>query len=262
MLGNACQRKGALDDAIAAYQEAIRLKPDYAEAFCNLGDALNRKEQFREALAALRRGHELGSRNPGWPHPSERWIQDCERFIELADRLPAVLRGEAVSGSAAERIAFAKLCALKKLNASSAQFFQEAFAAQPELANDLEAGYRYDAACVAALAGSGKGEDAANVGEAQGATWRRQALDWLRADLAHWARQAESTSPQRRLVVQEKLQHWRRDPDWSGVRGEAALARLPEAERELWRKLWTDVENTLATARRITGSQEKSQKKP
>jgi len=32
-----------------------------------------------------------------------------------------------------------------------------------------------------------------------------------------------------------------RDRDFAGVRGDEALAKLPEAERHEWRKLWQDV---------------------
>jgi tetratricopeptide (TPR) repeat protein len=261
-VGIAYQRKGCLDEAIAADKEAIRLKPDFAEAFCNLGHALKRKGQVREALTALRRGHELGSGNPGWPYPSARWVHDCERFLELDSRLPAILRGEKAPASPAERIEFAKLCAIKKLNDAGARLFQEAFIAQPELADDLESGYRYNAACCAALAGSGLIVDGDSLNEAQRAAWRRQALLWLRAEFAHWVERAVSNSPQARLTVQRKLAHWLGDPDLAGVRGETALATLPAGEREAWRKIWTDVETTLAKARGITVPGENNQAKP
>jgi hypothetical protein len=52
------------------------------------------------------------------------------------------------------------------------------------------------------------------------------------------------------------------DAGTGGVRGEAALATLPEAEGEQWRNLRTDVKNTLAIARRIPSPQQKSQQKP
>jgi hypothetical protein len=45
-----------------------------------------------------------------------------------------------------------------------------------------------------------------------------------------------------------QLQHWQQDPDFGGVRGPEALARLPEAERQAWQKLWGDVADTLARA--------------
>jgi hypothetical protein len=44
-----------------------------------------------------------------------------------------------------------------------------------------------------------------------------------------------------RATVQEKLRTWRQDPDLAGVRGDVALAKLPEAERRAWRQLWSDV---------------------
>jgi hypothetical protein len=38
------------------------------------------------------------------------------------------------------------------------------------------------------------------------------------------------------------LQHWQNDTDLAGVRDPAALAKMPEAERADWQKLWADVE--------------------
>jgi hypothetical protein len=38
------------------------------------------------------------------------------------------------------------------------------------------------------------------------------------------------------------MQHWLADPDFAGVRGAAALGKLPEAERPRWQRLWEDVE--------------------
>jgi serine/threonine protein kinase len=81
--GEAVKHKGQVDEAIAAYREALRLKPDYAETHCNLGLLLQQKGEFGAALEELRRGHELGSRNPRWSYPSARWVQECERLIEL-----------------------------------------------------------------------------------------------------------------------------------------------------------------------------------
>ena len=45
-------------------ERAIELKPDSAETYCNLGNALRQLGEFRQALAAFQRGHELGSRRP------------------------------------------------------------------------------------------------------------------------------------------------------------------------------------------------------
>ena len=45
------------------------------------------------------------------------------------------------------------------------------------------------------------------------------------------------------------MRHWQRDTDFTGVGGPAALAKLPEAERQQWQQFWADVAATLAQAR-------------
>jgi hypothetical protein len=114
------------------------------------------------------------------------------------------------------------------------------------LAADATAGLRYDAACSAALAGCGRG-DAARVDEKTRARCRRLALEWLRADLALWARRLHG-APASRPAVRQALEHWRRDPDLAGVREGTALATLPDGEREAWGKLWAEVEALLTRA--------------
>jgi predicted O-linked N-acetylglucosamine transferase (SPINDLY family) len=52
--GVAHHQAGRLAEAIAAYTEAIRIKPDHAEAYGNLGVAFNNLGKFEEALAAYR----------------------------------------------------------------------------------------------------------------------------------------------------------------------------------------------------------------
>jgi serine/threonine-protein kinase len=123
--------------------------------------------------------------------------------------------------------------------------YGEAFTADSKLADDLKAGHRYNAACCAALAGCGQGKDAGTLDDREKARLRRQALDWLRADLAAGAKQAQSHQPADRVMVRQTLQHWKEDPDLAGVRGDA-LAKLSEAESQPWKKLWADVDALLA----------------
>jgi len=53
-LGNALKESGRVDDAIAAYRQAIGLKADFAEAHRNLGVALVARGRLDEAIAACR----------------------------------------------------------------------------------------------------------------------------------------------------------------------------------------------------------------
>jgi tetratricopeptide (TPR) repeat protein len=248
-LGNALKHKGDVDGAIAEYQEAIRLNKDHAEAHCNLGHLLRDKGQFAEALTYLRRGHELGSKGPGWRYPSAQWVKECERLAELdGGKLPAILSGQEQPASATERVSYARLCQFKRRHAGAARLYREAFAAQPALVASPDDGLRYDAACAAALAGCGTGADAAALTDAERAGFRQQARDWLRADLDALCGLLNKDPDKARPMVTQKMRHWLRDPDLAGVRGPDALAKLPEAERAGWRQLWADVAETLRRA--------------
>jgi tetratricopeptide (TPR) repeat protein len=94
-LGGCLKAQGRLDEAVAAYRKAIEIKADFAEAHCNLGHSLKTQGHFGEALEAMRRGHDLGRQQPGWSHPSEGSVKDCERWVELERKLkaPAPLPG-------------------------------------------------------------------------------------------------------------------------------------------------------------------------
>jgi serine/threonine protein kinase/tetratricopeptide (TPR) repeat protein len=248
-LGNALRGQGKLAEAEAAYRKAIALQHDDPEAHCNLGIALRDQRRFVEALAAFKRGQALGSQDPRSPHPSAQWVQQCERFVQLDGKLPAILSGKEQPADAAERIALAELCQLpcKKRYATAARFYREAFAAEAKRADDRPSDARYDAACAAALAGCGQGVDADTLDTTARARLRQQALDWLRADRAAW-QVLEGDRSKAAPAVREKMQHWLQDTDFAGVRGPQALAKLPEAERSAWGKLWAEVEELFAQA--------------
>ena len=53
-LGNALSEQSRFDEAVAAYRQAISIKPDYAEAHSNLGVVLNEQGKLDEAIAAYR----------------------------------------------------------------------------------------------------------------------------------------------------------------------------------------------------------------
>jgi tetratricopeptide (TPR) repeat protein len=263
-LGYALSVSGRLDEAIVEYREAVRLKPDNPEAHGNLGVALMQKGQFRQAAEELRRGDELGSRNPRWPHArAQAQLRQAEHLAQLDARLPAVLQGKDRPKDAAERLGFAELCQLyRQRYAAAARLYADAFAAEPRLNGAQPSEPRYNAACAAALAGCGQGKDAPGLGEEEGCQLRLEALAWLRADLAAWRRLLDQGPAQARPAAVPQLQHWREDPDFAGVRGPDALAKLPEAERQGWGKLWDDVAETLRRAGGKPPQPREGEKKP
>ena len=248
-LGLALYKKGEIEPAIAAFREAIRLKPDLAEAHCNLAGFLEARGRFAEALVHWERGHELGSRTKGWSYPTAQLVQRCRRLAALEARLPTVLKGEGPSLEPAERLELADVCSKKALYLTSARFYDQAFADQPRLAEDLGTGNRYKAACAGALAGSGAGKDDPPPDDSARAKLREQARSWLRADLDARGKVLESGNARDRPVIVQSLDQWKKNSDLAGIRDEGALAKLPEGEREGFRALWAEVDRVLAKAR-------------
>src|SRR5262249_29499420 len=148
--------------------------------------------------------------------------------------------------NAAERLELAFLCTRhKKLYVAAIRWSTEASLDQPKLADNLEARHRYTAACAAALAGCGQGEDAANLPDQERCRLRKQALDWLRADLVERMQLLDHGTGQTRAQMLQWLERLQQDSQFAGVRGPAALVKLPEAERAEWTKLWENVEMLL-----------------
>jgi tetratricopeptide (TPR) repeat protein len=247
-LGGLLAHKGRMAESIASSRRAIELDPKNAEALCNLGRALGSQGQFAEALEALRRGHELGSKKPGWRYPSAAWVRQAEGLAALEARLPAFLKGEHKPRDTAERLGLAFVCAAKKLHHTATRLYAEAFAADPKLVEDLKFGHRYNAGCAAALAAAGQGKDAAMFDDKERARLRKQALDWLRADLTAWEKRLQSGKPADRTMTQYIMKHWQKDADAACIRDKAALEKLPADEQKAFTQLWADVAALLKKA--------------
>jgi hypothetical protein len=139
------------------------------------------------------------------------------------------------------------LCYLKHLYRTAVRFYEEAFTAAPSLA-DNPGDNRYNAACAAARAGYGQGKDSEKLPDGEYVRLRRQALTWLRGDMTAWRQLLDNAADQANLAdrARKALQECLTDAAFAGVRGPAAAARLPEAERRPWQDLWDDVASMLA----------------
>jgi tetratricopeptide (TPR) repeat protein len=239
-LGNALDDKGEADAAVAAYRKAIELKPDVAGFHDNLGVTLLKEGNVDAAIAEFRKAIEL---KPDYA-PAHNHLGSALRWVKLNGKLAAVLSGEQPVRDAAERVEYADLCYNKRLFAAAARFFEQALDEKPELAEDPR-GHRYNAVCCASLAASGNGDDAASLDDATRERWRQKALDWLRADLARLANALPTSQPAERGQILQQLQWWQRDRDLAGIRDAEAIAKLPESEQQSWRTLWNDVEKLV-----------------
>jgi serine/threonine-protein kinase len=136
-----------------------------------------------------------------------------------------------------DALALAELARSKRLLAASARLSAAALEGLPAVAREPGNHVRYNAACTAALAGAGEGDDASGLDEADRRRWREQAVAWLREDLAIWQGRIDTEG----LRVRRIVNHWTVDPDLAGIRDEAEVTKLPAEEQEACRALWRDV---------------------
>ena len=169
----------------------------------------------------------------------------------LDERLARVAKGEAPTDNG-ERLALAQRAYDTKRYAMAAKLWADALSVDPKIADSRRGGHRYNAACSSALAGAGQGRDAPAPDDISKAKLRGQALDWLKAELAVWAKLLSSDQPQAKAFIAQTLKHWQEDTDLAGIRDAKALDALPETERTAWRILWADTAALLEKARAAT----------
>ena len=164
-------------------------------------------------------------------------------MLALSPQFPAILRGEDFPRDNADRRAVAEMCYATERFAAAARFWAVALEGEPKLVET-----RYGAACAAALAGCGQGQDEPKPDEGSRAKLRSQALGWLKTELAAWDQSLAGGSPGAKGAAVQSLNHWRVDGDFAGLREVDALAKLPEPERATWRAFWDEVDATLQRA--------------
>src|SRR5262249_20314392 len=95
--------------------------------------------------------------------------------------------------------------------------------------------------------------DADKLDDQAKAKLRRQALDWLKADLATYEKALEAARSQSdALLVALAVQHlgqWQNDPALAAVRDDKALADLADDQQKAWRQLWSDASGLAKRAR-------------
>jgi WD40 repeat protein/serine/threonine protein kinase/regulation of enolase protein 1 (concanavalin A-like superfamily) len=194
----------------------------------------------KEAQAALQRLRER-LKDPRWAPDAEAlgFLHETEAL--LVPNLTAFLKGEYEPKDNFERLELIELCRVQRRPLAAARLFAAAFAAEPKLAADLSRQHRYNAAGLAALAANGQGEDAKELDDNERSHWRKQALAWLRADLAVYEKTLVSGPPNNQLIVGQRLERWQRDDDLIGLRDAKTLAGLPAEERQACQQLWVDV---------------------
>jgi tetratricopeptide (TPR) repeat protein len=240
-LGAALVMKGSLEEGIAALRVAVDLNPQLAEGHLNLGNTLAKTGRFAEALEHLKKAHELGSKRPNWRVPTAQLIRTTEKLVGIDARLQEVLAGRAKPEGVGELMDFALVCHMSlRRHADAVNFYKAAFAADPRTADQFQQKVRFSAAAAAVAAAAGQGVDPPPEPDRPGL--RKQARNWLSADLAAWRRAADG-GPKGAHGIHLEMRRWLAEPRFSGVRHWLYLSVLPPDEAHEWRALWAEVRN-------------------
>ena len=245
-LAQALARQRRPEEAVASYREAIRLAPRYTLAYAGLGGVLRssattpapRPRSARPSRSSpTRNGRRSCDRS--WPGPRDGppWRRGWPGCSGVPSSPPAPWRGWnsptwPTSGSSTP---------------APPRLFAVAFRLEPRLADDLNQGHRYNAACCAVLAAAGRSRGEPHPAPADATRSRRLALGWLRDDLAARSRMLRDGQASDKAQLLQALGHWKVDTELIDVRSAGALDRFPEPERREWQALWAEVDSLIAS---------------
>jgi serine/threonine-protein kinase len=275
--GLAEYRQGRHEKAIPLLKESAALLPNRPGPRLVLAMAQFQSgstDEARTTLAAAVRDYNWKSAQAN--HPTA-WVSHVLRRQAEAMILPklvAFLRGEYQPQDNDERFALLGVCQFEGRHAAAARLYADAFTAHPDLADHLttqcryrtlreehpsddrmeplDTECRYLAARCAALAGCGQSSDGAKLGTEERTRWRKQAVAWLRADLAVWARTLDTDSAMDHELARKMLTYWQVEPDLAALREGSALDQMSPDERKGCFALWDEVRAVLG---RIAGQQ-------
>jgi tetratricopeptide (TPR) repeat protein len=263
-LGSVLAARGDLDAALAAFDEALRLEPKSAVATANRGNIFARRREWPEALAAFRAAARLDPENPEYPYKIGRVHEQNSRFAEAeaayrsADemghpraataaakcrnwaarirRIERIVAGEIEPPAAAELLSLARLARFANRHAAAAELWEAAFLAMKP---DQRGRQLFEAARSAALAGLGRGRDAARLDEAARGALLDRAAGWVGAYLDGLAAILERDRDAHRASVRRTLEFVTTCRDLAPLRTTTVLATLTAERQHRWLALWT-----------------------
>jgi serine/threonine-protein kinase len=244
-LGLTLLEAGRIDEAIESFRTALSAGPHpFPPARGNLSRALLARGDLSAAIEVLEqpRDREPGPFDRSRGQAIEPALREAKRLAALKTRLAALLAGTDRPANDDERGGFAKLCASLQLYATSAALWEETLACRGERSEDPRTPDHYAAACAAALAGCGQGNDTPAPDDAGRERLRKKALAWLHTDLVDYSRMIESGAPHDRARARKRLGLWQISRALAGIRDQSALASLSARERRELEAFWSEVE--------------------
>ncbi len=127
LLGTIVRDRGDLDGALREYREAIRLRNLREEGshyiFLQIALALQKKGEYAEALAMIRKVQEMGPNLVPDRWHSAAWVAHIERMAVRTRRLPARPAGSTRPNDPMESLDLALICSDRKRFVASARYW-------------------------------------------------------------------------------------------------------------------------------------------
>src|SRR5262249_36815945 len=123
------------------------------------------------------------------------------------------------------------------------RLYREAFAADPQVAEELTEDVRLTAACAAVHASGDKATD-----EKERARLVSDALTWLSADLVAWSAVLCEKNEAGRILLMQKLNRWKNRGDLVWIRDAEQVRELSTEQQAKCRTLWRKVDRLLQEA--------------
>ncbi len=158
------------------------------------------------------------------------WDQRNPVLQTLDQRVREVLAG-GMAQSPAEQLQLARRLAEQMQYEAAFKLCTAALEAEPSLVEDRQLQPRWLAASLAMRVAASPlpEEDASRT-----STFRQQALQWLREELATW----RASGPDWLITRNSAVRRWRSDASFAPVLHPDRLATLPEAGQQAWRQLF------------------------
>jgi tetratricopeptide (TPR) repeat protein len=241
--GLAEYRQGRLESSITIMDgpasSALQSAPRLVSAMAR--HRLGRKEEALKTFA-------LAILSSDWrqsrPDDREKWFYHVlrrEAETMMLPNLRAFLDGNYKPRSKDEKLCMLGACQFEGQYRAAALIYSEVLTTDTHLADDLNAKTRYLAACMAASVGAGRRRETEGLDTSDRLRWRKQARDWLRADLDRARKLLEEKPPWLRDSLESTLKTWTTDPDLEGLRDAAACKELSIAEQKEFQSLSGDL---------------------
>jgi serine/threonine-protein kinase len=242
-------RAGRFDDAIAAIADLELGDLGPAPLFV-IAMASRRTGKTERARSMLGMADLLFDWRPAQATDRLDWLKhvlrrEAEELI--APYLPDLLAGRRQAADDEDRAHLLAGCCVANQNARAARLYAELLPRRSKM-GEIARQSPCRAACLAAAASAGIGDDAAALDEAGRAQCRAWARQWLSVELTAKAAELGVLRADRRQQLASALRFWIHDPELAPLRDPVALQSLPEAEREECRRLWDRLAALLTPA--------------